>query len=319
MVKTRVGRAMGIGSALASAFFLGLAPIFGKQTIDLGFTPLATVALRTTMAAGMLFFIVLVFRRSFLFIYPAGLLGCGLAGFINGLGSILYYLALSRLSASVGQLLYSLYPVFVAVWTIFDGQMPSRLTYARTAIAIIGVILLTSTTPGGIDWIGVVLMLVASILYALHLPINQRVLYDIPAPTVTLYTLIAMSAVVLPAYLLFDRHIPPSGTSWSPLIGLTLVTFLSRLTLFTGVKHLGGMQTALLGLSELLVTITISQIWLNEKLQVIQWFGAFLLASSIFLIGFEKITLEKRRPRGGWLSWISSTNIPPNIPWGPHE
>ena len=47
-------------------------------------------------------------------------------------------------------------------------------------------------------------MLGAAALYALHLPINQRVLYEVPAPTVTLYTLLAMSAVVVPAYLVFD-------------------------------------------------------------------------------------------------------------------
>ena len=196
MRRNKAGPALGIGSALASAVFLGLAPIFGKQAYLLGFTPLAVVALRTSMAAGMLLIIVAIFRRSYLYIYPAGLAGCGLAGIINGIGSILYYLALQRLSASVGQLLYSLYPVFVAVWVILDRQPPSRLTYVRTGIALIGIVLLTSAVPGGIDWVGVALMLGASILYALHLPINQRVLYDIPAPTVTLYTLIAMSAVV---------------------------------------------------------------------------------------------------------------------------
>ncbi len=116
------------------------------------------------------------------------------------------------------------------------------------------------------DWIGVILMLGASIMYAIHLPINQRVLYDIPAPTVTLYTLIAMSLVIVPAYLIFDRHLPPSGTSWTPILALTMVTFFSRLMLFLGIKNLGGMQTALLGLSELIVSITLSHYWLHESL-----------------------------------------------------
>ena len=87
-------------------------------------------------------------------------------------------------------------------------------------------------------------------MYAIHLPINQRVLYDIPAPTVTLYTLLAMSAVVVPTYLIFDRHLPPSGTPWTPILALGLATFFSRLMLFLGIKSLGGMQTALLGLGE---------------------------------------------------------------------
>jgi drug/metabolite transporter (DMT)-like permease len=271
------------------------------------------------MAAGMLLILMLVFRRSYLFIYPAGLLGCALAGTINGIGSILYYMALQRLSASVGQLLYSLYPVFVAIWVILDGQFPSRLTFIRTGIALTGIVLLTAVSSGSIDWLGVALMLGASVLYALHLPINQRVLYDIPSPTVTLYTLLAMSAVVVPAYLVFNRQLPESGTSWIPLMGLTLVTFLSRLMLFTGVKHLGGLQTALLGLSELIVTILIGHIWLKENLLPLQWLGAALLGISLLLISFEKNTPDRRRPRGGWLSWIRSNEIPPNIPWGPHD
>jgi drug/metabolite transporter (DMT)-like permease len=319
MTKRRVGHAAGIGSALASALFLGLTPVFGKQAIALGFSPLAVVALRTSMAAGLLLLLVAIFRRSYLFIYPAGLLGCGLAGAINGIGSILYYLALQRLSASVGQLLYSLYPVFVAGWLILDRQPLSRLTWVRTGIALAGIVLLTAVIPGSTDWVGVALMLGASLLYALHLPINQRVLYDLPAPTVTLYTLIAMSAVVVPAYLLFDRQMPSPGTSWQPLLALTLVTFLSRLTLFTGIKHLGGMQTSLLGLSELFVTITIGHLWLGDHLQVIQWMGALLLGASLILVGFEKISPERRRARGGWLSWIRASEVPPNIPWGPHD
>jgi len=76
-------------------------------------------------------------------------------------------------------------------------------------------------------------MLIAAALYALHLPINQRVLYDVPAPTVTVYTLLAMSLIVVPAYLLFDRSLPPENAPWLPVFGLTAVTFFSRLLLFS--------------------------------------------------------------------------------------
>ena len=51
-------------------------------------------------------------------------------------------------------------------------------------------------------------MLIGSAMYALHLPINQRVLYDVPAPTVTVYTLLAMSFIVIPVYFIFDRSWP---------------------------------------------------------------------------------------------------------------
>ncbi|MEW5941055.1 MAG: DMT family transporter, partial [Chloroflexota bacterium] len=191
-------RTQGIRAALLSAFLLGLAPVFGRQAILLGLSPLAVVALRTGLAAGLLFLIVALFRRQFLFIYPVGLAGCLLAGTINGIGSLLYYLSLARLSASIGQLLYSLYPFFLAIWLLLDRQHISRLTLLRIFIATVAVLLLTGGTTGAVDLIGVLLMLGGSLLYALHLPINQRVLYDVPAPTVTLYTLLAMSGVVIP-------------------------------------------------------------------------------------------------------------------------
>ena len=161
-------------------------------------------------------------------------------------------------------------------------------------------------------------MLGASIMYAIHLPINQRVLYDIPAPTVTLYTLLAMSLVVVPVYLIFDRHLPPTVTPWAPIFALTIVTFFSRLMLFLGIKNLGGMQTALLGLSELFVSITISHIWLHESLNYIQWIGASFLGVSLLLIAFEKIQPEKGRIRG-LLSWLRPPEVRADIPLGPHD
>ena len=95
------------------------------------------------------------------------------------------------------------------------------------------------------------------------------------------------------------------NTAW-PVLGLTLVTFFSRITLFLGVKHIGGMQTALLGLSELLVTLGLSHWWLHESLSPLQWAGAALLAVILLLAGVDK-TPPPSRPlptQGGWLSWL---------------
>jgi drug/metabolite transporter (DMT)-like permease len=298
------GRISGIASALASALFLGLAPVLGKAAITSGIPPLLVVAVRTGLAALLLLIIMVLFRRNFLYIFFLGLVGCMLAGAINGMGSILYYLALGRLSASVGQMLYSLYPIFLTFWLFLDRQPPSRLTIVRMLIASIAIIFLTLTDNAQADLTGVFLMLGASALYALHLPINQRVLYEIPAPTVTLYTLIAMSAVVIPAYLIFDRQLPAAGAAWAPVAWLTLVTFFSRLTLFVGIKHLGGIQTAILGLAELVVTIVFSHIWLGEQLTPLQWLGTILLGFSLALVALDRRPLEPRRDRGGWLGWL---------------
>jgi drug/metabolite transporter (DMT)-like permease len=300
----------GVNAALFSAFFLGLAPVFGKAAMGPGgFSPLAVVALRTSMAAILLVIILAVVNRSSLYIYPAGLLGCLVAGTVNGIGSIFYYEGLSRLNASVAQMLYALYPFFVAFWLQLDRQSPSKLTVFRIVLAGFAAVLLTKTNGGVVDAGGIVCMLLAALLYALHLPINQRVLFDVPAPTVTVYTLLAMSAIVVPAFLFFDGTWAAGNPPWIPVLALTAVTFLSRLLLFLGVKHIGGMQTALLGLGELLVAIFFSHLILNESLNAQQWLGAAGLGVSLLLVWFEKPPSNPQHPHG-LLSWLQPPDFP---------
>lgn len=307
-------RKKGIQAALSSALFLGLAPVFGKQAILFGFSPLSVTAIRTTLAALLIVLIMLMVQRRFFYIFPVGLAGCLLAGFVNGLGSILYYSALGRLEAGVGHILYSFYPIFIAIWHLLDRQPVTRLTFLRLIITLPAVLLIVQRGDRFIDLVGAAMMIGSSMLYALHLVINQRVLYEVPAPTVTLYTLIAMSVTVSAAFIGFDRQIPAMTLPWWPVLALAVITFFSRILLFLGVKRLGGIQTALLGLSELLVAVGLAYVWLGEKLSLNQWFGVSLLVVSLFLVWFDRFSPEKKRS-GGWLKWLNAPQ--PNIPGFP--
>jgi drug/metabolite transporter (DMT)-like permease len=79
------------------------------------------------------------------------------------------------------------------------------------------------------------------------------------------------------------------------------------------------MQTALLGLAELLVAVLLSRLWLQESLSAFQWLGALALAISLVLVRYER---PQARPIGehrGWFAWIRPPEIPRDAPWGPHE
>lgn len=303
----RLRKRQGIQAALASAMFLGLAPIFGKQAILFGFSPIAVTAFRTTLAALTLLTFTAIFRRQFLYIFPVGLFGCLLAGFVNGIGSVFYYTALGRLEAGVGHMLYAFYPFFIAVMMILERQPITNLTKLRLTISIPAVFLIVQASGDAtVDLVAAGFMLTSSFFYALHLMINQRVLFEVPAPTVTVYTLLSMSFTVMVVYALFDRAMPTAQVPWWPVLTLAGITALSRLLLFLGVKHLGGMQTALLGLSELLIAIGVSQVWLGERLNLLQWLGAALLGMSLVLVGFDRFSHEKRRP-AVWMDWLNGS------------
>jgi drug/metabolite transporter (DMT)-like permease len=308
-------RKKGITAALSSAVFLGMLPIFGKLAFAFGFSPLALIAVRSTVAALLILILMAANMRSYFYIFPVGLVGCLLAGFVNGLGSILYYTALNRLDAGIGHMLYSFYPLFLALWLLLDRQPITRITVFRLLITIPAVFLLVLPGKASVDLLGVLMMLGSAILYALHMLINQRILYEAPAQTVTLYTLLAMAVTVDITVLVGGWTFPVRPVLWWPVLAMAFITFFSRITLFMGIKHLGSLQTALLGLAELFVTILLAQTWLGEHLSTLQWIGAVLLFISLMLVGFDRVTPQKRSTKG-WLAWLNPPKIRPNdIPW----
>jgi drug/metabolite transporter (DMT)-like permease len=133
------------------------------------------------------------------------------------------------------------------------------------------------------------MMLIAALTYAIQLVLSQRIMYDIPAPTMTLYAITAMAIVVLIARLFFPSRITVmTMAGWRAVLLMGLVTALSRVTLFLGVKHLGSIQTALLGMLEVVVSIYLAHFLLGERLALAQWGGALILLASILLVRFEQ-------------------------------
>ncbi len=291
---------------------MGLTPIFGKLALDAGLPPFGVAALRTTLATGFMGLWLRASRRGSFYIHPIGLAGALLAGALNGLGSLFFYLSLRPLGAALGQLLFSLHPLFLLLWVWLDREPISILSLVRVALALPTVYLLTQPSGNGQgNWVAVGFMLLASALYALHVPINRRVLYEAPAPTVTFYTLTGMSAVVLLAYVfLGPLQWPATWSQWRPLLSLSLVTFLSRLTLFMGVKRLGSLQTMLLTIGELGVTLFFAHWWLGERLDPLQWWGVVGLGIILVLGYFDRPAAPHRPTGGGWLRWLQPPEMP---------
>ncbi|MFO7679158.1 MAG: DMT family transporter [Chloroflexota bacterium] len=279
----------GLFWALLSPLFLGTVPILAKMAYALGVTVLTVVAFRTVFAAVLLWAAVLLFARHTIRTSKPAVLSSMLAGGINGIGSLFYYASLSRIDASLGQLINISYLIFVTILLRIAGQSISWLTFFRTGLAVFAMYLLTVGGLGEPDWIGASMMLIAALTYAIQLVLSQRIMYDVPAPTMTLYAITAMAVVVTAAWLLFPSDLTAvSPIGWQVIFFMGLTTALSRLTLFLGVKSLGSMQTALLGLLEVIVSIVLAILLLNEQLTAVQWLGAFIILISVLLVRYER-------------------------------
>lgn len=276
----------GIVAALATPVFLGVAPIFGKQAIIAGADPFSVAAIRTMIAVGLLWAVYTLFFRRYIYIYPAGLMGCVVIGVINGIGSLFYYGGLSLVDASLAQLLNGLYLAFAVLISQAVGQKPDRRTLVRAGLALVALILLTGFGDTEVNLIGVGLMLGSALMFAGTVTLSQYVLYEMPAYTATLYILSTMGVLVVMVWLAVGQ-LPTAETleyALPPLILLGITTALSRLAMFAGVKFMGGMQTAILAIAEIGVALLLAMLVLGESLSAMQWVGVLILSVSILLV-----------------------------------
>jgi drug/metabolite transporter (DMT)-like permease len=275
-----------LSPALLSPIFLGMAPVLGKAAIMGGSEAFTVAAVRTVLAAVILWVVYLAFARQYIFIFPAGLLGCVVVGTVNGIGSLMYYGGLATLkNASVAQLLNSSYLVFVVILARFSGQPLTRRTLTRVGLTMIAILFLTGGFQGGADWFGIGLMIGNAILFAGTVVLSQRVLYEMPSPTVTLYVMTTMAVVVVMARAIYRLEwLPPQPEALLPIFALGVTTALSRLTLFAGVKKMGSLQTVLIGILESVVALGLSFVFFGERFTPIQVAAIVILLTSLFLV-----------------------------------
>lgn len=276
----------GVAAALVSGLFAGLAPILGKLAYQAGVDPITFVALRTLLAAGLLWCFYLLFWRKCIAITWQNLAGCVGMGIANGLGSLLYYSGLVLVDASLGHLLYSMYPFWVFLFLSAAGHPVSRTAILRLGLVLLSALLLTWQGGGFGDALGLTLMIGAGALYGFHLVLGQWTLVDVDPRTVTLYGLTTMAVVVAIPYLARGGSPEPvSLAGWTAiLLHAIFPTALARLLVFAGLQRIGGIQTALLGLAEPLVAVSLAFLLLGESFTLQQWAGAALFLASVLLL-----------------------------------
>lgn len=279
-------RAQGITAVLITPLFLGVAPVFGKLAILEGADPFTVAAIRTVIAALLLWVIYGLFFRRYLYIYPAGLLGCIIVGAVNGIGSLFFYGGLGLLDASLAQLLNGMYIVFAVLLAHIGGERIDRRIALRVGLALIGIIMITGLSSTPVNWLGVGLMLANALMFAGAMIMSQYVLAEMPSTTATLYILTSMSVVVMVVWMAVGSA-PPIAVlekASTPIILLGITTALSRMAMFAAVQAFGSLRTAIIAVAEIAVALGLAYFVLHDRMTPYQWVGVGFLISSLFLI-----------------------------------
>lgn len=311
-------RASGTLLCALSAAAFGTMAIFGKLAYDAGVTVGTLLAVRFTVAAGLLWLALLATggtralralgRRD-----VAAALALGAVGYAAQAGA--YFTALERIDASLLSLLLYTFPAMVAAAAIALGrERVDGRRVAALALVSAGLVLVlagTGTGTGRVDPLGAALGLTAAVLYSAYILIGEPVAIRV-APRV-LATLVCSGAAVtltLGAVLggqLRLGALPAAAWGWLALLA-TVSTVLAIALFFAGLRRVGPTTAAIVSCLEPVVTVALAFLAFGETLGALQLAGGALVLGAVLVL--HAPLLLSRPARGGVEAARSGTGSP---------
>ena len=258
-----------------------------------------TVLLLRVVIASALFGVTLAFTdRANLRISRRGLGSALFIGALNAVGMILFFLSLSYLEASLGAMILALSPPMVLSLLALRGERLTRRHLVRLGLALAGVYLLVGPS-GDVNWMGVTLALVATIIFSVQLAATQWLLVGYPIRSIVFYVTITMTLFVVGWWVFQgEAWTPLTPIDWAAVLVLAvLCTYGARLAYYAAVGRIGSGQLALLSPLETMLSVIWSILFLGERLTPIQFVGGGLILFSALLAVERLGRVNLRLPR----------------------
>ncbi len=238
---------------------------------------------------------------------PRAALAAAVAGFLcYYVGALLDFQALTMIDASIERVLMFSYPAIVVLFTaVQKRQWPQPAVFAAMILTYVGIFLSVGGMDGRemrADALGVALVLLAAITYAIYFMIGERYTREIGSTRFTLFAMSAAAAALVVHYLV--RHglqalgsIPAAG--WLMLVVLgVFVMFVPASMQAEGVRRIGAQRGALVSTAGPPTTILLAWLWLDERMTGWQLTGVALIVGGILVLDLARSRLPLiREPR----------------------
>lgn len=304
---------------LAAAACFGVLSIIVKLTLPVAMAPGASLLERTAVsleilgvryfvAASILWVVLGIFRREVLRQGRKNVVRiAGLALIGYGFASVCFFIALTRISASLVALILYTYPTLVAVASVrlFDEPLTKRrvaalvMTFAGVGLAV--------WAPGmRVDLLGVLICAGAPVGYAAFSILSYKWRLDFAPEAITAWGLPVAAVPVLTLALLIPASRGPvrQVMSWSPAVWLAILAMalfptIAAIGLYVrGMVRLGAPAAALASTFEPVVTLALAAALLGERLTASQWVGALLVLMGVVVAELGPLA-PRTPPTGG--------------------
>ncbi|HYF93008.1 MAG TPA: DMT family transporter [Symbiobacteriaceae bacterium] len=270
-----------VGAALVALSALGYStnPIFGKLSYQFGANAVSLLAIRYSIAAALLWATVALRGESHGLSTRQKLRLTVLGGFGMGMVSMLYFVALQHIGASLATGLFYTYPAFVAVVGLVRGEGITRTGLAGLLLTAAGTWLLLGSDLGGFTWTGALLILSSAGLYTMYIVVSDAWTRGI-APTVSATYVTTGALIVSLVAAAAARPAVPGVGAFLAGGGLALFsTILAMITFFAGLPRVGPTRAAIISTLEPVFTALLAAAALHEHLSPLQSLGIFLVVT----------------------------------------
>ncbi len=209
--------------------------------------------------------------------------------------SLTLYVSFHHMPAGVASTILFTYPVMTAaIMALFFKERVTLATVASIALSLVGVMLLYWGDSGGtLSLVGVALVLVSALTYALYIIVVDKFPLQMSAFKINFYVL-AYCALGMAAYAVVSGQglmLPPSPRAWLWVSWLAVVPAIMALVMMVyAAKYLGSTPTAILGALEPLTAVLIGVFVFAEPFSM-----RLLLGIVLILVAVSIVVLGKAR------------------------
>ena len=226
-------------------------------------------------------------------------------GVLFSASSLTLYLSFHHIAAGVASTLLFTYPVMTAViMALFFGERITLRTASSIALSLVGVVLLYwGGAEGRLSTLGVVLVLISALTYAVYIIVVGRSQLRMSPFKINFYVLIYCTLGALLYSLLSGTPItlPQTGRSWFFVGWLAVVPAIMALVMMVySAKYLGSTPTAILGALEPLTAVMIGVLVFAEPFTLNLAIGIVLILSAVVIIALKKESpdaINNEKPR----------------------
>lgn len=278
----------GLILCLVSAAAFGSMAIIARGAYSAGVTIPTLLVGRFLIAAVVLWLLVGMLRTAL----PARALGgkaVAIGAVVYALQAALFFIAVSRLSATLAALLLYTYPFLVFLIGLARGQeraSSDRIVPLAMAGVGVAVVLVGGAETGAIDPVGVAAALGAAAVYTAYLLTASHVVERAePLAASALMMTGAAGATAIAAVGAGDLQtgFAPSGWVWLAALALGS-TVIGVWALTAGLRRVGATNASIISTSEPIVTVGLAILILGEQLTIVQFIGAAAVVLALILL-----------------------------------